>query len=209
MNKNEQIIMVVPRDILFAEQYFNGFSKADEYDYEKIILKNLTYEKRGLAEVTPSLKQPVGYCLIVNPEIKKVFAYQRSKKDKEYGEKRLQGKWSWGIGGHMERTDQQNSDNPIEASMLRELREEVSFEGDVTFKVLGYINDDETPVGKVHFGVLYLILTNATEIHANAHEIAHGGFVDLARIKEILNSSDSEVESWSEIAADSLVDILA
>lgn len=200
--------MVVKRSVLFQEHYFNGFCSARDYNYEQIIRQNLFYEKRGSAEQMPELKQPVGYCLIVNPKLGKIFAYQRSQVDQEYGEKRLQGKWSWGIGGHMEKVDEGNQ-NPIEASMLRELAEEVEIDSDCDFEVLGYINDDNTPVGQVHFGILYLVKTTLAQVQARDKEIAHGGLVELTKIIEILNDPRCQVESWSEIATGPLQEFMA
>ena len=117
MDKNEQLIMVVKRDLLFLEDYFHGF-KPNTVNFESRILKNYEYMKRGLAEDDPNYKQPIAYNIIINPEIEKVFVYQRSPDDKRYGEKRLQGKWSFGIGGHIEKID---SKNPIKESMLKEI----------------------------------------------------------------------------------------
>jgi len=207
MDKYEKQIMVVPREVLFKEKYFQGFLAADQHDYEQIALANLTYEKRKLAEENSQLKQPIGYCLIINKKLKQVFAYRRSSADEEYGEKRLQGKWSWGVGGHIEKYDVDN-DNAIRTSMLRELEEEVKINGSIKESVLGYINDDETAVGSVHFGILYLIETNSENVEVNDPEMAWGGFVDINRIKEILQSLDCEVETWSEIAAGPLENIL-
>ena len=207
MDKYEKQIMVVPRERLFANQYFQGFMDAEKYDFESVILNNLTYEKRGLAEENPQLKQPIGYCLIINRDLGKVFAYQRSTADEEYGEKRLQGKWSWGVGGHIEKYDVEG-DNPIRTSMLRELAEEVHIPGKVQESVLGYINDDETAVGAVHFGILYLIETDAKTVEVNDPEMSWGGFVGLERIEEVLDTPDCQVESWSEIAAGPLAKIL-
>lgn len=199
--------MVVKRSVLFQEHYFNGFCSARDYNFEQIIRQNLFYEKRGQAEQTPELKQPVGYCLIVNPTLRQVFAYQRSAVDREYSEKRLQGKWSWGIGGHMEKVDAGNH-NPIEASMLRELAEEVEINADCDFEVLGYINDDTTPVGQVHFGILYLVKTAATQVRARDKEIAHGRLVELKKITNILHDPECQVESWSEIATGPLQEFM-
>ena len=207
MGNNDQEIIVVARETLFAEKYFQGFIPAKDFDFESVILNNFKYERRGNAEENPDLKQPIAYCLIVNKTTGKVFIYQRSAIDGEYNEKRLQGKWSWGVGGHMERYDV-GDEHPIRASMLRELEEEVKIDGSIDSRVLGYINDDETAVGKVHFGILYLIETDAASIVANDAEIATGGFAGPDRIQEILSSPDCEVESWSEIAAEPLMDAL-
>ena len=200
-------IMVVDRVLLFADEYFQGFSPADVIDYEKTILDNYHYEKRKVAENNPDLKQPIAYCLIVNPKIKKVFAYQRSQDQKEYTERRLQGKWSWGIGGHIDKIDLED-DNPIHASLKREIAEEIIIERDFNPKIIGYINDDETPVGQVHFGILYLIEIESEKIEPNDSEIARGAFMTIEELEELSFSPEITVEEWSLIALSPLRGIL-
>ena len=195
LTAKDKEIMVVPKGDLFDNNYFEGFMKKNSVDYEKRILSNFSYMQRSLAENSPEYKQPVGYALIINPKTKKIFVYQRAK-DKNYNEKRLQGNWSWGLGGHIERID--DAKNPIHSSMLRELNEEVYIEGDIKLKVLGYINDDSNPVGKVHFGVLYLIETNSG-VRPKDAEIASGKFMDLNELEKIC-SSDQKIDSWSRIS---------
>jgi len=188
-------IMVVPKNVLFGDNYFSGFMERDAVNYEERILSNFLYMKRNDAENSPEYKQPVGYALIINPKTKKIFVYQRAK-DKNYNEKRLQGNWSWGLGGHIERVD--DAKNPIHSSMLRELEEEVYIDGDINLKVLGYINDDSNSVGKVHFGVLYLIETNSDVTPKDA-EIASGRFMDINELEKIC-SSNQAVDGWSKIS---------
>ena len=194
-------IMVVECMHLFNNETdrFEGFVPHNHLNYESRILDNLKYMVRGDAEEDPTHKQPIAYVLIVNPNTKKVFAYQRSKKDKEYTEKRLQGKWSWGVGGHIDKVDESNG-NPIEVSMLRELSEEVHLPENISTKVLGYVNYDTDDVGKVHFGILYLVETNADEIKPKDSEMAHGKLMSLSELEEIINNPDCNVETWSEIA---------
>jgi len=203
MNKNEMMIMVVPTKELFGSDYFEGFKNHKDIDFESRILSKYKYMRRGLAEVDPTHKQPIAYSIIVNPTTKKVFAYQRSKDDKKYGESRLQGKWSWGVGGHIEHLDTKNN-NPINDSMLRELDEEVHIKGSSNPKVLGYINYDSNEVSKVHFGILYVIETDATEVEPKQTEIDNGDFRTVEELKNICNSKDNEVEEWSNIALTAL-----
>src|SRR3989344_7918816 len=107
MSKEDQEILVVKRKYLFDnnKNYFNGFSSAENLNFISRILSNMEWKRRGDMEIDPSYKQPIAYCAIVNPESEKVFAYIRSKRDEHYGEKRLQGKLSVGIGGHIEKRD--------------------------------------------------------------------------------------------------------
>jgi predicted NUDIX family phosphoesterase len=202
--KSEQIIMVIERNTLFSNNYFEGFCPAKTTNYESIVLNNIKWMKRGIAEEDSTHKQPIGYTLLVNPKLKKVFAYQRAVKDQHYGEKRLQGKYSWGIGGHIEKIDTAR-ENPIEESMLRELNEEVEMNGNITSqKVLGYINYDSDSVGKVHFGVLYLAETDATIVKPKDNEMANGQLRSIEELKEICDSKDNTVEEWSNLSLNPL-----
>jgi len=199
LNKEDQQIMVVDRATLFANGYFQGFSPADVIDYEEIINDNYFYDKRWRVETRSELKQPIAYCVIVNKVTHEVFAYQRSSKEAHYDEKRLRGKWSWGIGGHIDKTDDTETD-PIRASMLREIAEEIQIPHFDPPIILGYINDDTTEVGQVHFGLLFLLMTSAKKVVPNDPEIAFGGFMTIPQLEEICASEETSVESWSEIA---------
>ena len=206
MSKEDMQIIVIERDKLFgdtSENHFEGFKHPIEIDYESKIIGNLKAMRRGDAEIDPRYKQPIGYMLVVNPKTKKIFAYQRSSKDKDYGEKRLQGKWSWGVGGHIEPSD--GGKDILKGSMLREFIEEVEIEGKVLGdpKLLGYINYDNDDVSKVHFGILYLMEIDG-EVRPKDSEVAQGGLIDIDRIEEILSNENLVVEAWSRIAVEPL-----
>jgi predicted NUDIX family phosphoesterase len=205
MSKDDQNIMVIERKKLFNGEIdaFQGFSPASRVDFESRILDNYTFMRRGDVETDPSLKQPIAYSIITNPSEQKVFAYQRSSSDKNYKEKRLQGKYSWGIGGHIQKSDCDEA-NPIWDSMMRETREEVTLDGFLNPKVLGYINDDLDSVGKVHFGVLYTAETNSKAVSPKDPEIDNGALMTIGQLDEICSSKDCSVENWSKIALDAL-----
>jgi len=141
--------------------------------------------------------------LVVNPALKKVFAYQRSTSG---GESRLHHNWSLGVGGHIEREDCEG-DNPLRNSAAREVDEEVKMNGSITnVKVLGYINHDDNSVGKVHLGVLYAVETDSTEIGPNDPEVGQGKFISLSELQELM--ATSTFEEWSRIAFEPLKEYL-
>ena len=205
-----KIIMVIRREDLFGKDndkdYFQGFKHGLGLDYEERIFHYHGFITRRFADGDPIMgicsdtnyKQPIGYGVIVNPEIKKVFFYQRAKQDKHYGEKRLQGKWSLGIGGHIEKTDWV-SDNPILFSTLREAIEEVDVEDPVIDNAFGYINDDSNDVGKVHFGIVYILNTRSQEVIPKDPEIASGELKTLDELDDISSSQEFVIEDWSRI----------
>lgn len=200
--KSEKLIMVVPREILLGNESFQGFRPQDQIDYESRILDNFKFMKRGLAEKDPTYKQPISYAIIINPNLKQIFAYQRSAKDSNYTEKRLQGNWSWGVGGHIEIFDK--NINPLRSSMLRELEEEAYIDGHVNPRFLGYINDDSNDVGRVHFGVLYVVETDSKIVQPKDPEIDNGGLRTIEELEKICSSSDFTVEEWSRISLEPL-----
>ena len=203
MSKEDQKIMAIEREILCSNKYFQGFLGHKEHDYESLVLNQHKIGRRGDLENDPSHKQPIGYMMVVNSETKKVYAYQRSVKDKEYGEKRLQGKWSWGVGGHIEPHDIGNG-NSIRESMLRELNEEIKIIGKIkNINVLGYINDDLDSVGKVHFGILYLVEVDGSASPKDK-EMAQGKMFSINELEKICSSENFDVENWSKIALEPL-----
>lgn len=218
MAKEDKQILVVETKHLFGEDkkdYFQGFRTQNEINYEERLLGNIKSMRRGStkepkdhplgnAELNFDHKQPIGYMLIVNPITKEVYAYQRASKDEHYSEKRLQGKWSWGVGGHIEPLDHSNGNNVLIESRLRELEEEIEIIGNIIdSKVLGYVNDDLDEVGKVHFGILYLIEIDGN-VKPKDKEMAFGGMLSLSELEERCQSKDCEVENWSKIALEPL-----
>ena len=207
----EKEIMVVSREKLFRGQVFQGFQKSGRIDYEARVLHDYEWMERETAEQTPEFKQPIAYTLIINPTLRQVFAYQRAKQDEKYKEKRLQGKWSWGVGGHINRSDiSLGSKNPIRESFFRELEEEVGVRRtrDEAILILGYINDDRDSVGSVHFGILYGLITELTKIHPKDQEIAEGRLRTLDELETICSNPSFTVENWSQIALEPLRTIL-
>ena len=106
--------------------------------------------ERDRAESDPSLKQPIPYVLLQSPS-GKLAAYRRRG-----AEARLHGFWSLGIGGHVDREDEAASvSQTIMRGASREVAEEVR--GRLCSpRFLGVINEEETPVGRVHLGMVFV-----------------------------------------------------
>jgi predicted NUDIX family phosphoesterase len=188
--------LVVPRDKLFKEKYFEkGFLPKEEYDYIPIALQNYRYEFRSdELEHDFSLKQIIIYVLIINPWTKKIFAYRRSANEKLYSEKRLYNKWSCGVGGHIERQDDAD---PIGASAKRELQEEVVMEKYPEPKIIGFVNDDTGDIEKYHFGVVAIAESDEDEISMGDGEIEEGKFMKIEEIEELAANPNSKMEIWT------------
>jgi predicted NUDIX family phosphoesterase len=198
MKKEEELIMVIKKGKLFQKDYFEGFSLSNEVDFKSRILEGFEYLKRKDVENNEDYKQPISYVVLIN-ENKSVFVYQRAEKDKDYTEKRLQGKWSIGIGGHIDKEDEIAKD-PIKSSVLREIEEEVTAEIK-DLKLFGYINDDSNSVGKVHFGLLYIAKVFG-DVNPKDSEIRTSEMMEIEYLKNI------EMEVWSKVSLKALGELL-
>ncbi|MEK6823092.1 MAG: NUDIX domain-containing protein [Nanoarchaeota archaeon] len=203
---DKQIVCVNTADLLEG-QYFQGFMPASHKAYAERICAHMHGRRRGDVEEDPSVKQLVGYALVVHPNSKTVFGFQRSADQTKYSEKRLHGKWSWGVGGHIESID--TGADPVAAGLRRELAEEGGLTDGYTLELLGYINDDRDPIGKVHFGVLYLVKVDKADLHPADGELASGDFLTIDELREVAASPDCTVEGWSHIALEPCAAVLS
>jgi predicted NUDIX family phosphoesterase len=190
---------VVPAAELDRLGRFQGFS-ADVARYLGGLLRPELLEFRPRAEVEedPSYKQLIPYVVIRCGDA--VFCYTRGKSQ---GEARLHAKRSLGIGGHVDETDADGRATPdaYEIALRRELDEEVAINAPGQMRCLGLINDDSTPVGEVHLGVVYEYRLEAPDVAAREDGVADAGFVSLA---EVLAGRD-RFETWSQICIDALL----
>ena len=80
--------------------------------------------------------------------------------------------------------------------MRRELEEEVIVESPVlSDRCVGLINDDETPVGQVHLGVVHIMDLHRPEVRPRESEIIEAGFRPVAGLLADLD----RFETWSQI----------
>lgn len=196
--------LVVPKRILLGDSPFQGFIRLNTRDLTSVIMKNFRYEPRGDAlEADTSLKQVIPYIWILNPDTKKVFLYQRAKHDTPAGEHietRYLGKYSGGVGGHIDEDTEQHSKDPITDAMLRELKEEVAMNNYPTPKFYGYLNDETDSIGTVHFGLIAIAET-AEEVHAKAEEgLISGRFYDITEVDKLMNDPKAVFENWTRIS---------
>ena len=152
-------VLVVPTELFHRLGHFQGFSPdADRYLAELLSPEHTSYRPRPEVEQDPSFKQLIPYVIFRHRDANgrvSLFQYTRGK---GMGEARLHSKRSVGVGGHISADDRTSETAvPYAEGMHRELGEEVIVESPWTEQCVGLINDDETPVGQVHLGVVHLV----------------------------------------------------
>jgi predicted NUDIX family phosphoesterase len=193
-----EFVLVVPTERLRTAGLFQGFSN-DIERYLPLLTDPaaLRFLPRDEAEGDPEHKQLIPYVVLRHGE--QVFAYTRSKKG---GEARLHALRSLGIGGHINPIDGPLSAAYV-AGMLRELIEEVDLGYDPpaeAIRLVGFINDDALPVGRVHLGVVHVLEVPTATVRPREEQLSEAGFVDIrAAVAE-----RERFETWSRFLLDAL-----
>jgi predicted NUDIX family phosphoesterase len=158
------------------------------------LLSRAEFLPRDRAEADPAFKQLIPYSILRHGD--DVFHYQRSAWG---GERRLHGQRSIGVGGHINRSDVLplwSDVTPIvEWARDRELAEEFDVASPGEARLVGFLNDDATEVGRVHLGVVYEYRLDHAEVQPREKRVhIHYGFVSIAD----LMARVTEYESWSQ-----------
>jgi predicted NUDIX family phosphoesterase len=185
MQKSE-LISVVKSNLMFQ----NTFMKEGFFEIDQAVLNNINSFSedylRHEAEQNYNYQQIVSYIIFMHNE--KLFLMQRSQKSSE---KKLNNKFSIGIGGHLRKDDLQKD---IMSWGLREFYEEVDYKGEYDISLLGMINDQSNEIGKLHLGLVYLMKGKSSKISIKS-ELKSGKLV----FKDELFNYYNNLESWSKL----------
>jgi predicted NUDIX family phosphoesterase len=186
----DERVLVIPTERFRAAGYFHGFRAADP-DYRAAVLDPAAFQFRPRAEVEtdPGFKQLIPYVVLKCGD--QLFHYRRGASGTEA---RLRALRSVGIGGHISEEDAAGGTDPYLTGMHREVREEVWIESSWEESLLGFINDDRTPVGSVHLGVVHLFELARPDARSRENALAEDGFAPLAE----LSARADEFETWSQ-----------
>ena len=194
-------VLVVPTPVFHRLGHFQGFTRdISRYLPELFQPRHVSYRPRREVEEDPGYKQLIPYVIFRHVEGGKttLFAYTRGGGQ---GEERLHRKRSVGVGGHISADDAATPGASVyEEGLRRELREEVIIDTAVRETCVGLINDDETPVGQVHLGVVHLFDVETPAVQPREQEIIECGF---RPVDELLADLPA-FETWSQICLKAL-----
>jgi predicted NUDIX family phosphoesterase len=197
-----EFVYVVKRYDLFDLEFPHGFLTAEEAGLPRILERARErgfFVERRHAETDSSMKQIIPYCVVTCDD--SIFLLRRTSKG---GEARLHGLLSVGVGGHINPVDEEVGD-VVEAGADRELAEEVIVEAPARREAIGVINDDATPVGAVHFGIVYRVEVEEPRVRVRETDQLEGEFVARAALREMLVSERDRFETWSSLTLDRLL----
>jgi len=195
-DKAQERVLVVPTAVFHAGGIFQGFSPRVEHYLPRLLdPAQLSYRARAEVETDPSFKQLVPYVVLRHGDA--VFHYTRGKAGTEA---RLRALRSVGVGGHISADDRNLFDTPYREALFREVAEEVQIDTTYTEKCIGLLNDDATPVGQVHLGIVHVFDLAAPNVRRREPVLTRAGFAPLAELR----TERTEFETWSQFVLDVL-----
>jgi len=181
----EEAVLVVPRTRLFEGDCFEGLRRQGIPEFLARIRRYGSFRRRGEVEDDPSWKQIIPYAVVRRG--REVFLFRRTDRG---GDPRLHHRYAIGVGGHVNARD---AGDPIESGLRRELVEELEFTAPWEAQLVAVLNDESTPVSRVHFGLVYEVRTEG-DVRVREVQRLVGGFVPVERLRDYY----SGMESWSQ-----------
>ncbi|HLO34741.1 MAG TPA: NUDIX domain-containing protein, partial [Candidatus Deferrimicrobium sp.] len=145
-------------------------------------------------EADPTWKQVIPY-----PVLRDGDAWYLMRRTRAGGDARLHDRWSIGVGGHVNPGDG-GLDGDLMTALRREWHEELVVDFVPRFRFVGLLNDDTTPVGRVHLGLVYEGDAAGRPVAIRETDKLSGRF---ATAREVAAVGD-RLETWSRIAFDFL-----
>lgn len=193
MSASEQVLCVRREDI-FPDGAWHGFVSTDLERHQRVIRERHSFKPRAEVEEDPTYQQIIPY--VVFRHNGHYFLTHRLRASSE---KRLRKQYSLGIGGHINPGDLVGGD-PILDGLKREWQEEVVYDGRFEARLIGFLNEDSSPVSKVHLGVVFLLDGDSPNIAIRETNKLAGELLTLDEMRIYYLG----MESWSQIVYDHL-----
>lgn len=168
---------------------FRGFRPQQGDDLTRWI-ETSDFKPRDKMENDPGFKQIIPYIMLRHHV--SVFRYWRTKRA---GESRLHHLYSIGIGGHIDQRDFNlftGHDEVLHEAAVRELKEEVDVPPSFKLRHVGFLNDDETEVGRVHLGIVYEADITSSDVKIRESALSRGEWKPVHELND-----GREYETWS------------
>jgi predicted NUDIX family phosphoesterase len=190
---SEQVLCVRREDI-FPDGAWHGFVSDGLERHQAVIREHHFFMARAKVEDDPTYQQIIPYVVFRHGDL-----YFLTHRLRASSEKRLRKQYSLGVGGHINPSDLSAGD-PIQDGLKREWEEEVTYDGSFEAKLIGLLNDESSPVSKVHLGVVFLVDGDSPNIAIRETDKLAGELLTLEEMRIYYLG----MESWSQMVYDRL-----
>jgi predicted NUDIX family phosphoesterase len=190
----DELVLVVPTAAVIAQlgagDAWLGIRPAGEADLAALIQDHGAFRPRSVMETDPSWKQVIPY-----PVLRDGDAWFLMRRTKAGSDARLHDRFSIGVGGHVNPEDG-GLDGDLGLALRREWHEELVVDFVPEFRFVGLLNDDTTPVGQVHLGLVYEGDAAGRPVAIRETDKLSGRFASAAEVAAV----SDRLETWSRIA---------
>ena len=188
-------VLCVKRDDIFPDGAWHGFVTENLERHQAVIRERHFFRPRVEVENDATYQQIIPYVVFRHGD-----RYLLTHRLRASSERRLRKQYSLGVGGHINPGDLEGGD-PIQDGLKREWEEEVIYDGRFEAKLLGLLNDESSPVSKVHLGVVFLVEGNSPNIAIRETTKLAGELLTLHEMRIYYLG----MESWSQMVYDRLL----
>jgi predicted NUDIX family phosphoesterase len=189
-------VLCVPRTTIFPDGAWHGLVPSGLERVLRTIRATAEYRPRELVEDDPGLQQIIPYCIVRHAD----GSYLLTHRLRASSEKRLHHLYSLGVGGHVNPGDGESGD-PVVGGLRREWAEEIVCPAPATASLVAMLNDDTTPVSRVHLGLVFLVEPCQGTAAVREVRKLEGEVLAL----EAMRRHYLNMESWSQLVYDDLV----
>ena len=182
----DERVYVVPREALPDQAGWYGLRTDGLEAFVAAVERDGRYEPRPAMERDPAFKQVIPYLVLRDGP--RYFLMQRTAAG---GDERLHGRFSIGVGGHLN-----PGDGGLLGGLQREWDEEIRADFVPDFRLVALLNDDTTPVGAVHLGAVYEADVAGRPVAIRETDKLTGGFAGAAEVAAVA----VRLETWSQLA---------
>ena len=179
-------VYAVPRESLMDGAGWYGLRTDGLEAFVAAVERDGRYEPRAAMEIDPAFKQIIPYLVLRDGQ--RYFLMQRTAAG---GDTRLHGRYSIGVGGHLN-----PGDDGLIGGLRREWDEELVADFVPDFRLVALLNDDTTPVGAVHLGAVYVADADGRSVAIRETDKLTGGFAEPAEVAGVAD----RLETWSALA---------
>ena len=194
----DELVLVIPTAEVIADLGAGvgwlGIRDVAEHDLGALIRRSGEFRPRSVMELDETWKQVIPYPILRDGD--RWFLMRRTKAG---GDARLHDKYSIGVGGHVN-PDDGGLDGDLSTALRREWEEELDVDFVPDFRFVGLLNDDTTPVGRVHVGLVYEGDAAGRAVAIRETEKLSGSFVEARDVAAVAD----RLETWSRLAFDFL-----
>ena len=194
MTAASEQVLCVRREDIFPDGAWHGFVSDGLERHQAVIREHHFFMARAKVEDDPTYQQIIPYVVFRHGDL-----YFLTHRLRASSEKRLRKQYSLGVGGHINPSDLDAGD-PIQDGLKREWEEEVIYDGSFETKLIGLLNDESSPVSKVHLGVVFLVDGDSPKIAIRETDKLAGELLTLEEMRIYYLG----MESWSQMVYDRL-----